>query len=70
MDFDSAAIAEYPSRESYLTMGADPEYIDRPGPPGRSCGLSVSHSNSGFCGAFPWSNRAPTARNGVFGPGQ
>jgi hypothetical protein len=47
MDFDSAAIAEYPSRESYLTMGADPEYIDR-----------------------PWSNRAPTARNGVFGPGQ
>ena len=27
-DFDSAAIAEYPSRESYLTMGTDPEYIE------------------------------------------
>lgn len=28
VDFDSAAIAEYPSRECYLTMGTDPEYID------------------------------------------
>jgi uncharacterized protein (DUF1330 family) len=28
VDFDSAAIAEYPSRESYLTMGTDPEYIE------------------------------------------
>ena len=27
VDFERAIIAEYPSRESYLQMGSDPEYI-------------------------------------------